>query len=1079
MKQSWRTIVGLLLACVLLLSVPASADAARSAPDYGDRESWAYFEQGEDTGVDVFLICPTVDTRSETNSFDLNEKLRANFVNALDMEKGIYEDAGRLYSPFYRQMSMNAYKLTEAERAAAREIAYTDVSAAFRWYLDHENGGRGLILAGFSQGSEMCLELMKEYFGGEGAEARSLREKLVAVYAIGWSVTEDMTAAFPQIVPAAGETDTGVVVSFDCEDGSLTDTLVIPAGRKALSINPLNWRTDSTKADRTLNLGAVMSTGAEPIPALCGAYLGPRGELVVTDVTAEDYPAVIDIFPDGSYHIYDYLFFFENLRENVAVRTNAWRTGLPFRDVADGAWYEDAARYVSDKGLMTGTGEAAFSPDLELTRAQLVTILWRCAGEPEVDGGAGFADVNADAWYADAVRWATENQIVARAGGFGPDEVLTREETVLLIWNYAKSSGADVSVGEDTNILSYDDAFDITEGFAPAMQWGVGSGLIQGTDGTHLSPQGQLTRAQTATILMRLPGALRVGQPLNLWTEDARASAELIGYMAAVTDPDSPDYIPVRDRIAVFDLDGTLFCETDPNYFDYTLLKYRVLDDPDYKDKASDFEKEVANKIKEQNETGKSFSGLEVDHGKAVASAFAGMTVAEFNAYIQAFKQQAMPSYDGMLRGEGWYLPMLQIVDYLKDNEFTVYIVSGTDRLIVRGIAYNSPLDLPNRQIIGSDELIVSSNQGDTDGLNYVFQDGDELVLGGEFLIKNLKMNKVSVIMQEIGQQPVLSFGNSTGDSSMAEYVTYNNPYRSLAFMLCCDDTERENGSESKAQKMFELCQEFDWVPISMKNDWSTIYGDGVTYLPGAGALTAIQARGVLRVGATGDYRPMSFRDPETGTYCGFDAELAEDLAAALGVELEYVPTTWPTLMADTLAGKFDLAICGITVTDARMEQAMMSDGYLGNGKTVLCRAEDADKYTSLEAINRPEVTVMENPGGLNEKFARENLPDATLVIHEVNEEIPGLVASGAADVMITEILEAGWYVGQDSRLAAPLIYEPFTQGQLGVLMPKGSETLLSYVNAFLAKEKASGRIDALAEEYIYQYIDDALDAAA
>ncbi|MBQ3708596.1 MAG: haloacid dehalogenase-like hydrolase, partial [Clostridia bacterium] len=255
----------------------------------------------------------------------------------------------------------------------------------------------------------------------------------------------------------------------------------------------------------------------------------------------------------------------------------------------------------------------------------------------------------------------------------------------------------------------------------------------------------------------------------------------------------------------------------------------RVLEDPDYKDKASDFEKEVANKIKEQNETGASFSGLEVDHGKAVASAFAGMTVDEFNAYIQEFKKQDMPSYDGMKRGDGFYKPMVEVVEYLQQNGFTVYIVSGTDRLIVRGILYNNVLDIPNRQIIGSDELITSSNQNGEDGLKYVFADGDRLILGGEFLIKNLKMNKVSVIMQEIGQQPVLSFGNSTGDSSMAEYVTSGNTYPSLAFMLCCDDLVRENGSESKAQKMADLCEEFDWVPISMKNDWTTIYGEGVT----------------------------------------------------------------------------------------------------------------------------------------------------------------------------------------------------------------------------------------------------------
>ena len=229
-----------------------------------------------------------------------------------------------------------------------------------------------------------------------------------------------------------------------------------------------------------------------------------------------------------------------------------------------------------------------------------------------------------------------------------------------------------------------------------------------------------------------------------------------------------------------------------------------------------------------------------------------------------------------------------------------------------------------------------------------------------------------------------------------------------------------------------------------------------------------IQKRGVLLVGTAGDYKPMSFLDPETGTYWGFDTELAEDLARALGVEIQYVSTSWPTLMEDTLAGKFDLAICGITVTDARKEQALMSEGYLENGKTVLCRAEDAEKYISLEAINRPEVRVMENPGGLNEKFARANLPDATLIIHNVNEEIPGLVASGEADVMITEIMEAGYYVGQDSRLAAPLIDAPFTQGQLGVLMPKGSEDLLAFVNDFLAMERESGRLDELTEKYIF-----------
>lgn len=233
-----------------------------------------------------------------------------------------------------------------------------------------------------------------------------------------------------------------------------------------------------------------------------------------------------------------------------------------------------------------------------------------------------------------------------------------------------------------------------------------------------------------------------------------------------------------------------------------------------------------------------------------------------------------------------------------------------------------------------------------------------------------------------------------------------------------------------------------------------------------------IQERGVLKVGTTGDYMPVSYLDPKTGEYVGFDIELAEDLADDLDVDLEYVKTSWPSLMDDTLAGKFDLAISGITITDARKEQALMSDGYLENGKTLLCRAEDVYKYTSLESINRPEVRVMENPGGTNEKFARENLPDVTLMIHDVNQEIPGLVASGEADVMITEVVEAGYYVGQDDRLAAPLIHEPFTHGELGVLMPEGSEDLLNYVNGFLEREKQSGRIDELADEYFFKYIE-------
>ena len=315
---------------------------------------------------------------------------------------------------------------------------------------------------------------------------------------------------------------------------------------------------------------------------------------------------------------------------------------------------------------------------------------------------------------------------------------------------------------------------------------------------------------------------------LSLWEDGSVAKKELEDFVATVTVEGSADFIPEDRRIAVFDLDGTLFCETDPVYFDHRLLVRRVLEDPDYKDKASDFEIETANKIVEWSKGGDYPANMDIDHGQCIASSFAGMSIGEFNSYIQEFKEEPAPGYNNMEVGQAFYKPMVEVIEYLKANGFTVYIVSGTDRLIVRGIV-EGYLDIPNRQIIGSDETIIASQQGDADGLDYVYTNTDDLILGGQFLVKNLKMNKVSSIVQEIGVQPVLSFGNSTGDSSMAKYVTANNQYRSLAFMLCCDDTVRENGNEEKAQKMVDLCNENGWIPVSMKNDWKTIYGDDVT----------------------------------------------------------------------------------------------------------------------------------------------------------------------------------------------------------------------------------------------------------
>jgi ABC-type amino acid transport substrate-binding protein len=239
------------------------------------------------------------------------------------------------------------------------------------------------------------------------------------------------------------------------------------------------------------------------------------------------------------------------------------------------------------------------------------------------------------------------------------------------------------------------------------------------------------------------------------------------------------------------------------------------------------------------------------------------------------------------------------------------------------------------------------------------------------------------------------------------------------------------------------------------------------TEIPINGKVAEILDRGTILFGTTGDYRPLSFCEPD-GTYWGFGIEVAKEIAKRIGVGVEFKKTSWPTLTADVLTEPqiFDLAIGGITITDTRRETMLMSDGYLDNGKTILCRASEADRYKSLADIDKPEVTVMVNPGGLNEKFANANLTHANIVVYQKNEEIPTLVAEGAADVMITEITEAPYYVQTDPRLAAPLLNAPFTHGEIGVLMQKGQEDLLQMVNNVICQMKSDGSLRKLQEKY-------------
>jgi hypothetical protein len=295
--------------------------------DYSASQNWAYLESDETgTAADVFFLCPTVYSGSdEAQNMPLDdEESKESFLGATNMEKGIYDDSTRFFAPYYRQAGLSVYEMPSDEREDYLSLAYEDVKDAFEYYMDEYNDGQPIILAGFSQGADMCIRLLKDCF-----DDPDINELLVACYAIGWSITEEELEEYPHLKFASGADDTGVIISFNSEAENIDDSLTIPKGTKTLAINPLNWKTDGTYADKSLNLGACFTDYdgniTEEIPHLTGAYIDDvRGALKVPDVSPKEYPAGLPIFEDGVYHLYDYQFFYRNLQENVNIRLEAY-----------------------------------------------------------------------------------------------------------------------------------------------------------------------------------------------------------------------------------------------------------------------------------------------------------------------------------------------------------------------------------------------------------------------------------------------------------------------------------------------------------------------------------------------------------------------------------------------------------------------------------------------------------------------------------------------------------------------------------------------------------------------------------
>lgn len=311
---------------VFLIALAGCGTESQSVSLYENSDNWVYLETAETAAADVFFICPTVYSGTD-DSYNMSLEDTASkeaFAGATNMEKGIYDEDARFFAPYYRQAGLNVYELPPEEREAYLSLAYEDIKEAFTYYLEHFNQGRPIVLAGFSQGADMSIRLLKDCFARE-----EVNDLLVACYAIGWRITEEDLKEYPHLRFAAGETDTGVIISFNSEAESVTDSLMIPAGTRTLAINPLNWKTDSTPASREENAGACFTdySGSivTEIPHLTGAYIDPqRGALKVPDVSPQEYPPVLSIFSDGIYHLYDYQFFYRNLQENVGVRIDAY-----------------------------------------------------------------------------------------------------------------------------------------------------------------------------------------------------------------------------------------------------------------------------------------------------------------------------------------------------------------------------------------------------------------------------------------------------------------------------------------------------------------------------------------------------------------------------------------------------------------------------------------------------------------------------------------------------------------------------------------------------------------------------------
>lgn len=321
-------------------------DLVGTPVDYSDANNWGVFPQTCDKEVDTFFVYPTVYINPMPGAPAIvpidDVLMRTNAVNSFAMLGAVFEDATNVYMPFYRQSNL----LSLSGKNTAETLAYqhqeqrTDVFGALDYYFEHYNQGRPFILAGHSQGSMMVKIALREYF----KEHADYLDRMIAAYVLGFSITTDDLEANPALRFAEGADDTGVIVSWNVEGPENKHASNITVMENAIAINPLNWKRDDTYAPASENLGdklpindgkSMFAVGfQENRPGVADAQIDVERGVVVCTTLSDRYitsllPGMSNPFGPASLHLQDYPAYWENIKENVQTRIQAYFNRTP------------------------------------------------------------------------------------------------------------------------------------------------------------------------------------------------------------------------------------------------------------------------------------------------------------------------------------------------------------------------------------------------------------------------------------------------------------------------------------------------------------------------------------------------------------------------------------------------------------------------------------------------------------------------------------------------------------------------------------------------------------------------------